>query len=361
MTVRELSSQAAVAAKLAAFPRYRLSCLPTPLQKLNRLSERLGVNLFIKREDQTGLAFGGNKARKLEYIIADVLAQGCDTIITWAGLQSNWCRQTAAAARMAGINPILVLFKRPGLPAEQDGNLLLDFIFDADLRVIEIGPGQGIMELSAIVSTIDAIIEETRAAGHKPYVAPIGGSMTEGSMVKPWGAISYVNALLEMLSQIDEIDDIVLATGSGSTQAGLLAGAKLACPQTRIVGISVSDPAESVTRWVETLTAQTLEAFDVKSNTSAEETIVFDQYIDGGYGVLNEQTTRAIRLLAESEGILLDPVYTGRAMAGFLDLLERGYFTPGKNIVFMHTGGTPAIFPYREKIAEFLERDRGSL
>ncbi len=355
---RNIISAESLRSVLDVFPRCTCSHLPTPLEKMENLSKKLGVNLYIKRDDQTGLALGGNKARKLDFIMADALVQGCDSIITWAGLQSNWCRQTVAAARKVGIKPILILFNRPGLPAETDGNLFIDLLFDSEVKIVEMESGKNIMELGEVSSFIEEAAEEERRKGNKPYVAPIGGSMTEGSMTKPLGAISFVNAFLEMRRQAGERninpDYVVLATGSGSTQAGLTVGAQLVTPQTKVVGISVSDEKTTMGICIETIVGQTFQELGAARAKASEKVTILDDYIAEGYGILNQETARAIRLVAETEGILLDPVYTGRAMVGLLDLIEKGYFEKDDNIVFWHTGGTPALFPYREKILDYL-------
>jgi len=341
------------------FPRCGCSHLPTPLERIKNLSQRLGgVNLFIKRDDQTGLAFGGNKSRKLDFIMADVLKQKADCVITWGGMQSNWCRQTAAAARRLGVKPILILFKRAGLPVECDGNLLLDSILGADIRIIELEQGQSFMEIRAVEEILNTIVEEERRAGHHPYIAPIGGTFLEGSMSRPLGAISYVNAFIELAEQAEaqdmKIDYLVHATGSGSTQAGLIVGAKLLSPQMKIIGISVSEDLKTITRFVKTIVHHTFEAFKLETELDEADICIFEEYLGGGYGILDHETTRALRLVAETEGILLDPVYTGKAMAGLLALAQQGYFEKGANIVFLHTGGAPALFPYREKILHYL-------
>lgn len=347
---------------IGEFPRCACSHLPTPLERLEKLSSKLGgVNLFIKRDDQTGLAFGGNKARKLDFIMADVLAQKCDSVITWAGVQSNWCRQTVAAARKVGVKPILILFKRPNLPADADGNLFIDLLFDSEIKIVEVESGKNIMELGEVGEFIEEAAAEERKLGHNPYIAPIGGSLTEGSMTKPLGAISFVNAYLEMRKQTEDLnaepDYVIMATGSGSTQAGLTVGAQLVDSQTKIVGISVSEDKATMEHCVETIAEQTFREFGLPSIINRKNVIVFDDYIAGGYGILNRETARALRLVAETEGILLDPVYTGRAMVGLIDLIEKGYFQKGDNIVFWHTGGTPALFPYREQILDYLGYD----
>lgn len=363
MNTAAVSSSSTKAGKLStritdAFPSCGLAHLPTPLEKMGNLSKELSVNLFIKRDDQTGLAFGGNKARKLDLIVADALAQGCDSVITWAGIQSNWCRQTAAAARRMGIRPVLVLFRRPNLPADVDGNYFVDLLFDAEITIVEVASDKNILELREVSDIIDDIAERERKEGHKAYIAPIGGSLTEGSMSQPLGAISYVTAFTEMVEQAGDLntepDYVVLASGSGSTHAGLMAGAQLLSPNTKVVGISVSADAAALSTSVATIANETLNALGAVGDLT-ESVIVFDEYNKDGYGILNAETVRALSLVAETEGILLDPVYTGKAMAGLLDLVERGYFEAGESVVFLHSGGTPALFPYRNEILSYLE------
>jgi 1-aminocyclopropane-1-carboxylate deaminase/D-cysteine desulfhydrase-like pyridoxal-dependent ACC family enzyme len=292
--------------------------------------------------------------------MADALSRRADTIITWAGVQSNWCRQTAAAAKKLGLRPILILFKRPGLPYEYDGNLLLDFVFDSDIRLVEARQGQKMMEYDGVREVVDEIAEEVRKAGNRPYIAPIGGSLPEASMEKPWGAIGYVNGFIEIAEQIAslgaDVDAVVFATGSGSTQGGLLVGAKLVSPGTKTVGISVSETRETMTDYVRNISEKTMELLEQPQSIEDEDIIVFEDYLREGYGILDQEVADAIRLVAETEGILLDPVYTGKAMSGLLDLVEKDYFAEGANIVFLHSGGTPALFPYREELLQFLEK-----
>jgi len=355
----DVISKEALKSLIDEFPRRALCHLPTPFERMCNLSRELGeVNLFIKRDDQTGLAFGGNKSRKLDFIMADVLAQKADSVITWGGMQSNWCRQTAAAARRMGVKPILILFKRASLPMECDGNLLLGSILGADIRTIELEPGQSFMEIRAVEEILKTIVEEERRAGHHPYIAPIGGTFLEGSMSQPLGAISYVNALIELVEQAEaedvRIDYLVHATGSGSTQAGLIVGAKLLDPQVKIIGISVCEDLKTITRVVKTIAHHTFAALKLETELNGTDIRIFEEYLGGGYGILDHETTRALRLVAETEGILLDPVYTGKAMAGLIALTKQGYFEKGANVVFLHSGGTPALFPYREKIMNHL-------
>jgi D-cysteine desulfhydrase family pyridoxal phosphate-dependent enzyme len=329
---------------------------------MKRLSQELGLRVLFKRDDQTGLAFGGNKARKLEYIMADALSKQADTIITWAGVQSNWCRQTAAAAKKLGLHPVLVLFRRPGQPSEYDGNLLLDFVFDSDIRLVDKQEDQKMMEYEGVKEVVDAVAEQFRKEGHQPYIAPIGGSLPEASMKEPWGAIGYVNGFLEVseqtASQGTPVDAVVFATGSGSTQGGLLVGAKLVSPGTRVVGISVSETRETMAAYVRNISEKTMTLLEQPQSISDDDIIVFDDYLREGYGILDQKVVDAIQLVAQKEGVLLDPVYTGKAMSGFFDLVEKGYFEKGATVVFLHSGGTPALFPYRERLREFME-ERG--
>lgn len=344
--------------KIQKFPKIDLIHLPTPFQKLENLSSELdGPEIFVKRDDLTGLAFGGNKSRKLEFIIPDVLEKKADVIITWASLQSNWCLSTTAAARKFGIKPVLVLFKTYDLPEEYDGNLLLDFILEADIRIKEAERGKVVSEEYA-KQIIDDIIMEVKKEGYSPYVAPIGGSMVGGSMDKPLGAISYVNALVEMLEQAEEqgldVDYIVHATGSGGTQAGLVVGAKSMTDNVKVLGISVSYEKGPFSEDVLTISEDTINALGIDLEINKEDVLVFDEYIKEGYGIVNQEVSDMVRLVAKREGIFLDPVYTGKAMVALVDLIRKGYFKKGDKIVFFHTGGTAALFPNKHRLSQFL-------
>ncbi|HSF14897.1 MAG TPA: D-cysteine desulfhydrase family protein [Vicinamibacteria bacterium] len=335
---------------LAKFERVPLAQLPTPLEELKALSRDLGgPPLYVKRDDQTGLAFGGNKARKLEFIFADVLQKKSDVIITWAGIQSNWARQTTAAARIHGIRPILVLTRGEHSP-NHGGNLLLDSLMGADVRLIDPAADRA--------SIVGRIAEEERAGGHRPYVVPVGGSVPSDSMDLPLGAIAYAHGFSELHEQAAELgitfDHVVLATGSGGTQAGLMVGASALAPHVKVVGISVSGEKQVVKEQVARIANETAEALELSNRFSPEETIVIDDYIGEAYGVVNEATAMAIGELARREGILLDPVYTGKAMAGMLDLIKKGYFEGSRGVVFVHTGGTPALFAYEDELLSHL-------
>jgi D-cysteine desulfhydrase family pyridoxal phosphate-dependent enzyme len=339
------------------FPRVDLISRPTPLRKLERLSARLGgPEIYIKRDDLTGLAFGGNKSRKLEFIVRDMIEKKADVVITWAGLQSNWCMQTAAAARTFGIKPILILFKPADQPATADGNVLLDIILDADIRLMEAERGK-LVHAALAMDILDAAGKEARGRGHRPYLVPVGGSLVRGDMDKPLGAISYVAAFAELAGQMRsggvEPDFVIHATGSGGTQAGLVVGARALTENCRVIGISVSDPKGPFSDDVLEIARAADEALGLGLDILAGDIVVFDEYIGEGYGIVDRAVAETIRLVFQTEGIVLDPVYTAKAMIGLIDLIKTGFFSPQDKVVFVHTGGTPALFPHREKLFRF--------
>ena len=344
--------------KIHAFPRKEFIHRPTPLRRLDRLTKELGgPEIWIKRDDLTGMAFGGNKSRKLEFIISDALSQGADTIITWASVQSNWCMQTATAARRVSLHPILLLFRTSDQAADCDGNLLLDYILGADVRIREAEKGKIVSE-EYVRGVLENVVDEVKRSGHKPYVVSVGGSMPGWSMDKPLGAIAYAEAFVEMLEQARSagarITDVIHATGSGATQAGLVVGAKAATTGIRVVGISVSEGKGVLVPIVQKICLDTEKALALELGIEASDIIVLDEYVKEGYGIINKETADAIRLLFTTEGIVLDPVYTGKAMAALIDLVRRGYFRKDDEVVFFHTGGTPALFPYREPLVRLL-------
>lgn len=334
--------------QIGKLPRARLANLPTPLEEMPTLTKRLGgPRLLIKRDDETGLGFGGNKTRKLEFIMAEAKYKGADVIVTGAGFQSNWCTQAAAAARKLGME--IVLIKRGPKdeyePEEYDGNHLLHFILGADIRI----------RTPEHILKFEDIAEELRKKGHTPYVIPHTGST-------PQGAVGYANAMLELLSQANQrgvrIDYIVHATGSGGTQAGLVLGAKALNTGIEVLGILVNGAKNGMAKRVSDLAGESARLLGMDLSVKPEEVTVFDQYVGKGYEVINEEVVEAIKLVAETEGIFLDPVYTGKAMAGLIDLVRKGHFTEKDAVVFLHTGGTPALFPYREPIKSIMETRR---
>jgi D-cysteine desulfhydrase family pyridoxal phosphate-dependent enzyme len=345
--------------KLDTYPRLPLIHRPTPMRKLERLTAELGgPEIWIKRDDLTGLAFGGNKSRKLEFIMPDVLAKKADVLVTWASLQSNWAMQTAAACARFGVRPVLVLFKTYDLPPEPDGNILLDRILGAEIRFRDAVRGKLVTQPEALAAA-EEIAAEFRAQGKNVYVAPVGGSLPMADMDRPLGAIAYVEAFVEMLDQTRSAgfspEAVVHSTGSGSTQAGLIIGAKALASGTRIVGISVSDPKESFAGIIADVVKATERELKLPETAAPDDIIVFDEYIRDGYGIINRDVAGIIRRVFIAEGIVLDPVYTSKAFIGLVDLIARGFFKPTDKIVFFHTGGTPALFPNRGRIMDFLE------
>ena len=311
-----------------AVPRLRFAHLPTPVETLPRLSEALGgPHLLIKRDDQTGLAFGGNKTRKLEFLVAEAREEGAKTLISGGALQSNHCRQTAAAAARFGFKCILVL--TGDKPQHASGNLLLDLLFGAE--IVYVGDRKD----------RDRILQETfdRATneGKKPYLVPYGGSNATG-------ALGYAFAMKELNDQNVNADWIVFGTSSGGTHAGLLLGQRIFGFSGKILGISVDEPEEWLKQEVSQLASATSEKIGDRIEFRPADVLVNAAYCDAGYGVVTEREGEAIRLFARHEGLLLDPVYTGRAAAGMIDLIRKGFFKNDETVLFLHTGGLPALF-----------------
>ena len=322
-----------------------LAFLPTPLEYADNLTKLLnGPKLFFKRDDCTGLAFGGNKTRKLEYIMADVLEKQADTIITIGGLQSNWARQTAAAARKLGLKIILVLNAKE--PEEYQGNLLLDSILGCDIRFKPYTDEEEQREEAGETPITGVIAEEVKRNGRIPYIIPLGGC-------NPIGNLGYINAIKELKKQSEEkninIDYIVSAVGTGGTQAGIELGLKLYEMNTQCYGISISRHIKPKSQEIADLCNQTVKYFKLEcSQFSPDEITVNYDYIGKGYAIPTNEGIEAIRIVAQTEGIILDPVYTGKAMAGLIDLIKKGKFKKNENIVFLHTGGEIANFAYNK-------------
>jgi len=326
---------------LAGIPRVPLAQLPTPISPLPRLSTALGgPALFIKRDDQTGLATGGNKTRKLEYLMADALQAGADCVITAGSTQSNHARQTAAAARACGLEPHLVLYAPGGTaPAKVQGNILIDLLLGAVIHWTD--------ERAPYTRTLQRVEDDLRAAGRRPYVAPYGGSNATG-------LLGYVNAMFEVAAQEagQPFDAHVFATSSGGTQAGMLLGAVLAGVPGRLIGISVDERRADLAPRAAALANAGAEKLGVSWRIKAEDPhiIVEEGYLGGGYAVIGEAEREAIRLLAQSEGMLVDPVYTGRALAGLIDMVRRGRFGHSERVLFWHTGGAAALFAFADEL-----------
>jgi D-cysteine desulfhydrase family pyridoxal phosphate-dependent enzyme len=321
--------------RLQLLPRTRLALLPTPLVEVPRLSARIGgPRLWMKRDDQTGLGLGGNKVRKLEFLVGEARAQGCDTLVTSGAIQSNHCRQTAAAAAATGLECVLALGgeEPTGVPA---GNLLLDRLFGAAVRWCgERRKGE----------EVPAILEELRRSGRRPYEIPYGGS-------NEIGAMGFVAAMGELGAQLRALRlrsaAIVVASSSGGTQAGMVVGADLFRLHVRIVGIGIDKGEAGEGPYDERLAdlARRLALrLGMPDRYTPGQFEVRTGYLGGGYGVIGELERNAITLAARTEGVVLDPVYTGRAMGGLVDLIRAAAFAHDEAILFWHTGGIPALF-----------------
>jgi L-cysteate sulfo-lyase len=327
---------------LARFPRVRLGHFPTPLEAMPNLSRLLGgPNLYIKRDDCTGLASGGNKTRKLEFLVADALAQGADTLITLGATQSNHVRQTIAAAAKVGL-ACKILLERRVADADDDyehsGNVLLDHLLGGE--IVAYLPGGADMGKAA-----QELADGLRAQGKKPYVIPGGGS-------NPVGALGYVSAAQELVHQAYEanvrIDHLVHATGSTGTQAGLVVGLAGSNSGIPVYGVSVRAPGDKQEENVWKLVQTTADYVGLPPGAVRREQVVANgDYVGAGYGVPTPGMIEALELSARHEGLLLDPVYSGKGMAGLIDLVRKGHFKKGENVVFLHTGGSVALFGYR--------------
>jgi len=320
-------------------PRLRFAHLPTPVEAMPHLSAAFkGPHLLIKRDDQTGLAFGGNKTRKLEYLLAAAREQGANILITAGAVQSNHCRQTVAAAARFGLDCILVLFGDP--PDPPDGNHLLHYLLGAEIVFTE---------RDKVEDELENVFQSAHSAGRKPYLIPYGGS-------NPTGAMGYVNAMLELAEQDIDPDWIVFPSSSGGTQAGMLVGARLTGFPGKILGISVDEPADDLTALVAELATATAAYIGKDWAFKASDVLVNDDYTGEGYAVMGAPEIEAIRLFATLEAQLLDPVYTGRAAAGLIDLIRQGNFDDTDTVLFWHTGGSPALFS--EKYQRRLLREK---
>jgi D-cysteine desulfhydrase family pyridoxal phosphate-dependent enzyme len=321
---------------MIAMPRVRFAALPTPIEALPRLRAKIGGPILqVKRDDLTGLGLGGNKTRKLEYVLAAAQANGAKTLISVGAAQSNHCRQTAALAARYGLGCILVLSGQADQP--QTGNYLADTLFGAEIVWCSRAERESVLQ-----QTFQAAWD----AGRRPYLIPLGAST-------PIGTLGYVNAFEEVVQQGDLPDWMVVASSSGGTQAGLALGARIFAPQVKVLGISIDNAEHALQTVVANLANEAADRLRTPERLTAEDIRVNADYLGGGYGVVGEPELEAIRLFAELEGLLLDPVYTGRAAAGLLDLIRKGYFKPEEKVLFWHTGGTPAIFAqgYQELLA----------
>lgn len=329
---------------LARLPRTALGTFPTPLDPAPRLSARLGVQILVKRDDLTGLALGGNKVRKLEFLIGAALARGADTIVTTGGSQSNHARLTAAACRRYGLDALLILDR--GVHPERQGNLLLDRLFGAEVRLIESN------DPAVAAEEMRQAAEEMERQGRAPYVIPRGGSV-------PTGAAGYAAFTIELREQVQaaglKASHLYLATGSTGTHAGVLAGVLALGWDITVQGISVSRPADQQVAQVRVLTEGVLDHLGLDLAVPPDAVHVDDAYRGPGYGIPTAGTMRALTIAARDEALVLDPVYTGKAMAGLIARAERRRFSPDDTVIFLHTGGTPGLFAYHHEVSEALD------
>ena len=320
--------------RLAMLPRYPLTTLPTPLHRARNLEAALGPRcprIYLKRDDLTGLAFGGNKARKLEYLLADALANEATMLVTEGAVQSNHARITAAAAAIAGLRSVLVLDARQG--ADVAGNLLLDHLLGAEVRIVP--------DKAARIALMASIGDELRAAGERPYVIPTGGSV-------PIGAAGYVNMVAELLAQLVSCGEapsrLYFPTGSMGTQAGLVVGARAFSAPFVVYGVAVEHPVEQLIASGVALANRTAELLGLGQCFDTTDIEIDGEFIGAAYGVATEEGIEAIRLLARTEAVFLDPVYSGKAMAALISHARDGELDPNEAVVFLHTGGGPSLF-----------------
>ena len=328
---------------LSRFPRIMLAHLPTPLEHMPRLSEHLGgPEIYVKRDDCTGLATGGNKTRKLEFVMADALEREADTVVTVGAVQSNHVRQTAAAACKLGLRCEVLLEHRIENPTEiyaQSGNVFLDRLFGANIREYPAG--------TDFDKAMLEVADEVKTSGGNPYIVPGGASDRVG-------ALGYVNCAMELLGQSNEqgltIDHFVTATGSAGTHAGLIVGLRAMRSDMPLLGIGVNAPKAMQEQRVFDLACDTADYIGAKGVVSRGDIVANCDYVGDGYGVPTKSMNDAVLLLARLEGLLFDPVYSGKALAGMIDLVTNGYFEGAKNIVFLHTGGSAALFAYADQL-----------
>ena len=330
---------------LARFPRRRYTEGWTPLEHLPRLTQLMdGPHIFIKRDDLLGLSAGGNKTRKLEFLVADALRQGADTLITVGAVQSNHCRLTLAAAVKEGMKCRLVLEQRVPNSYDPDAsgnNFLFRLLGVEKVTVVDLG--------TDLAAAMQAEADELAAQGRKAYIIPGGGS-------NPLGALGYVACAQEILGQAFQkgiqFDHIVCASGSGGTHSGMLVGMRAMGSRIPVTGISVRRPVPEQEGLIGGLAQQVREFLGLPAEQEEGELRIFDDYVGPGYSIPTEEMAEAVRIFARVEGILLDPVYTGKAAAGLLDLIRKGHFKKGEKVLFLHTGGSPGLYAYQDVLLD---------
>ena len=335
----EMERRSALEAAIARLPRVHLAALPTPLEECPRLSMALGgPRILVKRDDLTGLAFGGNKTRQLEFVLGKACAQGTDVVLASSAVQSNLCRQVAAAASKLGLRAILLL--RGKEPLVRQGNLLLDYLLGAEVRFIDTN------DLMAADAAMVELAAELEREGHRPFI------VNRGWPLGPEGVAAYANCALELASQMRaqgvNPDYVYLVCGS-TTQAGLTLGLKWLDVQVKVVGINL-EPRKPPHELIVPLAREGAELLGLDVGLVPEEVNGVDDYIGPGYGVLTEEVKEAIHLFARTEGILVDPAYTGKALLGLIGDIRRRRVKAGQTVVFLHTGGTPGLFNYAEQL-----------
>ncbi len=327
--------------KLDEIPRITLTHLPTPLEEAPRLGAKLGLRrLLIKRDDCTTLTLGGNKARKLEYLMADVLAKGCDVVLTDGGPQSNHARMTAGAARKVGIDRCILFLGGPRFEHFY-GNLLLDLILGAEIKFM---PDATVNEMEEAMQ-LEA--DRLRAEGRNPYVIPIGGST-------PLSIVGYVRAMRELTEQLQERGEdkspyVFVAVGSAGTISGCALGIRLFMPEAKLIGISVSRKSKPLRETSADLASGAARLIEVHETFTPEDFIIADEYYGERYGVPTDMGNAAILTAARTEGLILDPVYTGKAMAGLAEMARKGLIDTNRTVVFIHTGGSPALMAFESE------------
>lgn len=329
-----------------SFPdKVTLGVWPTPLQRLNRLSKELDVDIYIKRDDLSGLALGGNKTRKLEFILAEAQANNADVIVTAGAEQSNHCRQTAAAARLLGLDCVLVLGGSE--PESLQGNLLLNDMLGVHLHWSgDRRKGEDIPE----------VVKELKRQGRNPYVVPYGGSNSLGT-------IGYVNAMYELSLQLNAMkdlrhfDQVVFASSSGATHAGIQLGNEILGLAEQIVGINIDkdEVGKGLSNHILKLVRESAQELGVNTSVATSDIILNNDYLGEGYARVGSQERHALFLMARLEAIFLDPVYSGRAFAGLLGMIERGQIGSSDKVLFWHTGGTPALFAFADQLGHIVD------
>ncbi|NHJ46551.1 MAG: D-cysteine desulfhydrase family protein [Asgard group archaeon] len=322
---------------LDSLPKINLCTLPTPVAHMDRLSNHLGIkNLYVKRDDLTGIAFGGNKNRKLEYLLADAVNQKAEVVITEGAVTSNHCRQTAGCSARVGLDCILVL-SDAHIGEEVNGNLLLDHILDVTIERVKSSDDRK--------PKMEQIADQLKKDGRTPYIIPTGGSNKIGVL----GYVNFVKEISEQSKQLGiKFDYFVHATGSAGTQAGLLIGKKLFYPDLEIIAMTVGDDKEYIIDEIKRIISEFEKEHSIKLSVKDSDIIIYDQYFGEGYGIPNQELVNTVKLVAKLEGVFLDPVYNGKAMVGLIDLISKDTFSKDSNILFLHSGGGPAIFSYKD-------------